>query len=1054
MFCFDGTSFTAYTVSDGLAGNRVHAIHADEDGMLWFGSFGAGLARYDERGLTRFDRADGMAQSRATSLAEDAEGRLWIGTSGGVARWDGRRFENFTTANGLPNNRVLDLLRDRSGTMWIGTAGGVVRWRDGRFDSFAESDGLVDNRVMSLHEDAQGMLWIGTAQGLSRWDGRRFENFTKADGLPSEVIRSVASDREGRLWLSHGDLGVSRLTPAGFESLRGSGVLPNEQAAPVSTDRSGRIWAGFDALGVGRWNGESFEVFTPADGLGATYSQSFFQDADGVHWFGHNGKVSLFDDPAWSSLAPQESTSREHLEAAVSAIRQLRDGSIWLATEDGVYRYQKSRPLKRRPSLTITADGEYREFNKPLEILTGRRVTFEFGYIDRRTPPEKQQFRYQILRGAGTTNPAAQLGVWSKASPATSVDWSTDEPGTYTFAVQYLNQDLRSSEPMLATLTVSIPWHANPAVTLPVGFSIIGLLGWGLFARRLYVRKQREAQRLREQLFEEEHRAREESERSRKEIESKAADLAESNRQLDTARAAAEEARASADAANKAKSSFLANMSHELRTPLNAILGYSEMLQEEARDLGQEAFIPDLEKIQGAGKHLLGLINDVLDLSKIEAGKMTFFLEDFDVATLVGEVAATIQPLVARNGNRLEVQCDPGIGTMRADVTKLRQTLFNLLSNASKFTERGVIRLVVEEQAPAAGSVPSLRFEVSDTGIGMSPQQLSKLFQSFSQADSSTSRRYGGTGLGLAISRKFCQLMGGEITVTSELGKGSTFVATLPRVVRDEVMTPEVARPNPAPRPAAGSSGPLVLVIDDDPAARDLLQRSLCGHGFRVEVAADGPSGLELARQLKPTVITLDVMMPRQDGWSVLGQLKADPATAPIPTIMLSMVDDRQLGFALGAADYLTKPIDFQRLQRALEKYRTPGRSQTVLVVEDQAETRELLRRTLEKEGWTVAEAPNGKVALERLASLSPDLILLDLMMPEMDGFELMDVLRRDPQRPRVPVIIVTAKDLTEEDRRRLSGGVERIVQKGSGGPEVLMAEIRAVLSGRTGGDA
>jgi CheY-like chemotaxis protein len=240
------------------------------------------------------------------------------------------------------------------------------------------------------------------------------------------------------------------------------------------------------------------------------------------------------------------------------------------------------------------------------------------------------------------------------------------------------------------------------------------------------------------------------------------------------------------------------------------------------------------------------------------------------------------------------------------------------------------------------------------------------------------------------------------------------------------------------------------LVVDDDPAARDLLQRSLAKDGFRVEAAADGPAGLELARRLRPAVITLDVMMPRQDGWSVLNALKADPATANIPVIMLTVVDDKQMGFALGAADYFTKPIDFQRLHQVLEKHRKPAGKQTVLIVEDHADTREMLRRAMEKEGWAVAEAENGKVGLERLAGTAPTLILLDLMMPEMDGFEFMDTLRRDQEYPRVPVIVITAKDLTEEDRRRLNGGVERIIQKGAHTREQLLAEIRAGVAGQT----
>jgi len=535
------------------------------------------------------------------------------------------------------------------------------------------------------------------------------------------------------------------------------------------------------------------------------------------------------------------------------------------------------------------------------------------------------------------------------------------------------------------------------------------------------------------------------------EVAQRTAAVREVNEKLQAAKDKAEQAQRAADEANKSKSAFLANMSHELRTPLNAIIGYSEMLQEEAADMGDQGYLPDLEKIHGAGKHLLGLINDVLDISKIESGKMTLYLEDFEVAKLINEVAATVQPLITKNGNALLVECPADLGSMHGDVTKVRQTLFNLLSNASKFTEKGTIRLEVSKNFNSQPSI--INFRVTDTGIGMTPEQLAKMFQAFTQADSSTSRKYGGTGLGLAISRKFCQMMGGDITVTSMQGQGSTFTVRLPAIVPDEAAqtgfftkNAQLAAP---PRPT--TSGPLILVIDDDPAVQDLMRRSLEKDGFRVEAAADGRTGLELAKRLHPAVITLDVMMPQMDGWSVLTALKGDPATAAIPVIMLTMVDDKQMGFALGAADYFTKPIDFERLHQGLEKYREPANHQTVLVVEDDGNTREMLRRTLEKDGWQVVEAPNGKVGLEKLGTLSPALILLDLMMPEMDGFEFMDTLRRRQNAQVIPVIVITAKVLTEEDRRRLNGGVERIIQKGATTPAEVLSQVRSLLHASAG---
>lgn len=382
---------------------------------------------------------------------------------------------------------------------------------------------------------------------------------------------------------------------------------------------------------------------------------------------------------------------------------------------------------------------------------------------------------------------------------------------------------------------------------------------------------------------------------------------------------------------------------------------------------------------------------------------------------------------------------------MRADVTKVRQTLFNLLSNASKFTEQGTIRLAVtRKQAPDHGKSCHV-FTVADTGIGMTAEQMAKLFEAFSQADASTTRKYGGTGLGLAISRKFCRLMGGELTVTSSPGQGSTFTATLPTEVQEPSSETAFIRASETPN-VAPSTRPTVLVIDDDSSVRELMTRALVKEGFHIETAGDGRTGLELAKRHKPAVITLDVMMPGMDGWAVLTALKADPETATIPVIVMTMVDDRNLGFALGATDYFTKPIDWQRLNGVLHKYRRPATDQKVLVVEDNGPAREMLRRTLEKEGWQVAEARNGREGLQLVASAVPALILLDLMMPEMDGFTFMRELRQRPDCCQVPVIVITAKDLTAEDRQRLSGDVTKILRKDSMSREQLMAEVRDLV--------
>ncbi len=484
-------------------------------------------------------------------------------------------------------------------------------------------------------------------------------------------------------------------------------------------------------------------------------------------------------------------------------------------------------------------------------------------------------------------------------------------------------------------------------------------------------------------------------------------------------------AKAAADEANLAKSTFIANMSHELRTPLSAIIGYSEMMAEEIADgCSADDVAADLAKVENNARHLLGLINDVLDLSKIESGKMEAYAEEFEVEPVLQEIATTAENLLAKKGNRFQLEIGRGVGVAHTDLVKLRQILLNLLSNAAKFTEAGTVTLSARREPGPAGD--QLVFVVHDTGIGMSPEQLERLFQRFSQADASTTRRFGGTGLGLSLTKAFSEMLGGSVAVESTEGQGSAFTLTLPARYTAEAADHEHAIDS-APAAVVPSEN-LVLVIDDDADQRTLMTRFLKREGFEVQVAADGRSGLALAKQLKPRAVMLDVLMPGVDGWSVLSQIKADPELTDIPVVMVTSVDQRSLAASLGASEYMLKPVQWDRFRSVMERFRTTRGN--ILLVEDDDAARRMIRTVLEDDGWTVTEAGNGQEGLEQATASRPDTVLMDLNMPTMNGFDFLDQLRQLPGCEEIPVVVLTARDLNREDRRRLRG-VSQVLNKG-----------------------
>jgi signal transduction histidine kinase/CheY-like chemotaxis protein/ligand-binding sensor domain-containing protein len=1042
---------------DGLRDDLVVGLFRDRDENFWSMTKAGAVYRFvSERPRFRSYRhqqagPQSLGRGAVTAAFADDPDTLWIGTDRGLSRVDRRTEQVLQIDRPVFARGVSAIAKDGSGQLWYGTPGnGLVRFdpASGRTTTYAHdaSDprSLNHDRVTALLVDRGGSLWVATDFGLSRWEPAT-EDFSTFRPQAKSLVqyRSIAEDPNGALWLATLSRGLQRFDPrAGtfqlFDApLRAADPPGHNRVNSVHVDRSGTVWAAtFRGLGKLDPRDGAFTSYASRSGLPADTVLGILEEDDGRLWISTPNGLSRFDPYAetFTNYHASDGLLADRFANPVVAARSA-SGEMFFGSQKGLVAFFPGQVVERGRALPVYLT-DFRLFGEPvlpgsaplkhpiwstasLEVDAHSIVSFEFAalnYVD----PARTRYRYR-LDGLETK--------WNETDSARrSATYTTLPPGDYTFRVQARGPRGDWSEGASALhIGIPPPWYATWQFRVVVGVLLLATLG---FAYRWRVRQ------LHRRFDERARIAREVAEGLEQRVLERTEELAR--------------AQHAAEASTRAKSEFLANMSHEIRTPMNAILGMSYLALQTGLDARQRNYV---DKVHRAAESLLEIINDILDFSKIEAGRLEIEDIPFKLGDVLDQLATLVGMRAEEKGLELLFALAPGLPTaLVGDPSRLGQVLLNLSNNAVKFTERGDVTVAVVERA-REGQRVTLRFEVRDTGIGIAPEARARLFQPFTQADASTSRRYGGTGLGLAISRHLVERMGGEIGVDSEPGRGSCFHFSVSFGLQRQ----------PAPAPAdAELQGVRVLVVDDHPAARELLRTLATAFGLQAETAADGAAALEMVAQADAEdrpfrLLLLDWRMPGLDGIDCLERLgHADGRHAPPTVLMVTAfgrdeAERRMASRGLRVAGLLPKPVTPSGLldaclnalglpragpsrneqrQELLQARQAGLAGARILLVEDNPINQELARDLLNRAGIVVSIAGDGQEALEILGRERFDAVLMDCQMPVMDGYEATRALRRRPGLEDLPVIAMTANAMAGDRQKVLEAGMNDHVAK------------------------